>query len=194
MAASDKWKNLPNWLTIGRVAAVPVVMLLLMFGGGPVISAVAAIIYLAASLTDLADGYLARKYEWVTDLGRFLDPLADKLLNSAALIMLIPLGRAPAWMVFLIIGREIAVTGLRAVAASDGVVISASDLGKRKTVTQDAAIFCLLWHNQLFWANTHAVGTALLWVALIITYWSGYKYFEALYKTILSDKNSTKGG
>ncbi len=175
--------NLPNWLTLARIASVPIIVILLLAGrGGPVTSIAAAIFFLAAILTDLLDGYLARRYQLVTNLGRFLDPLADKLLNSAALIMLIPLDRAAAWMVFLIIGREIAVTGLRGIGAAEGVVISASGLGKQKTLAQNIAIFFLLWHYPLFNQNIHLVGTVLLYIALIITYWSGYAYFREFYQ------------
>ena len=177
--------NLPNWLTLARIAAVPIIVVLLLAGrGGPATSIAAAIFFLMAMLTDLLDGFLARRYQLVTNLGRFLDPLADKLLNSAALIMLIPLNRVAAWLVFLIIGREIAVTGLRGIGATEGVVISASGLGKQKTLTQNIAIFCLLWHYPLFNVNTHLVGTVLLYIALIITYWSGYSYFRSFYQVL----------
>jgi CDP-diacylglycerol--glycerol-3-phosphate 3-phosphatidyltransferase len=185
--------NLPNYLSLGRVAAVPILVLLLLFGGGgPITSKIAAVIFLIAVLTDLLDGYLARRFQMVTDLGRFLDPLADKLLNSAALIMLIPLDRVPAWVAFLIIGREIAITGLRGIGATEGVVISASGMGKQKTLTQNIALFCLLWHYPLFARNTHLVGTVLIYLGLIITYWSAYGYFKDFYQLIVG-KNEEKG-
>ncbi|MEW6114984.1 MAG: CDP-alcohol phosphatidyltransferase family protein, partial [Thermodesulfobacteriota bacterium] len=114
-------------------------------------------------------------------------PLADKLLNSAALIMLIPLDRAPAWLVFLIIGREIAVTGLRSIAAAEGIVIGASELGKRKTLTQNIAIFLLLWHFPFLGLNFHLIGAVLLWVALIFTYWSGAAYFARFYQVFKAE-------
>jgi len=184
----SKLFNLPNWLSLSRIAAVPALVLLLALGGGtPVISIISAGLFLLASLTDLVDGYLARRFHLVTNLGRFLDPLADKLLNSAALIMLIPLGRAPAWLVFLIIGREIAVTGLRSIAAAEGIVIGASDLGKRKTLTQNIAIFLLLWHFPFLGLNFHLIGTVLLWVALIFTYWSGGAYFTRFYRVFKAE-------
>ena len=175
---SQPW--LPNAVTLGRLAAVPIIVgLLTVCGNGrPFISAVTAMIYLAAALTDLLDGYLARKYNLVSTLGKFLDPLADKLLVASALIMLIPLGRVPAWMVFLILAREIAVTGLRAIAAEKGLVIAASDSGKRKTLAKNIALFCLLWHYPLLWADTALVGTVIIYVALAITYWSGALYFR----------------
>jgi CDP-diacylglycerol--glycerol-3-phosphate 3-phosphatidyltransferase len=184
--------NLPNLLTLGRVAAVPILIVLLVFGqGGPITSYIAAVVFLVASLTDLLDGYLARKYQLVTNLGRFLDPLADKLLVTAAMIMLIPLDRAPAWLVFLIVGREIAVTGLRGIGASEGVIISASSAGKQKTLTQNIALFCLLWHYPFLGRNVQAVGEVLLYLALILTYWSGYRYFNAFFQ-LLKSENAQK--
>ncbi|MDR2935083.1 MAG: CDP-diacylglycerol--glycerol-3-phosphate 3-phosphatidyltransferase [Candidatus Adiutrix sp.] len=170
---------LPNAVTVGRLAAAPLIVLLLTVypGGAPWISGLAALVFLAAALTDLLDGYLARRYNLVSTLGKFLDPLADKLLAASALIMLLPLGRAPAWIVFLILARELAVTGLRAVAAEKGLVIPASDSGKRKTLAQNIAIFCLLWHHPLLWARAALVGQAILYVALVMTYWSAVLYF-----------------
>lgn len=164
-------------ITVSRLLAVPVIVLLLQCGqGGTRTSQVAAVIFLIASLTDLLDGYLARRYGQVTNLGAFLDPLADKLLAAAALVMLIPLGRAPAWVVFLILAREMAITGLRSIAAEQGLVISASSQGKRKTLAQNIAIFCLLWHYSLLALNAQFVGMVILYVALVITYWSGIGY------------------
>jgi len=170
---------LPNAVTIGRLAAAPLIAGLLTFcpEGGPGISALSALVFLAAALTDLLDGYLARRYSLVSTLGKFLDPLADKLLAASALIMLLSLGRVPAWIVFLILARELAVTGLRAVAAEKGLVIPASDSGKRKTLAQNIALFCLLWHYKLLWARTALVGEAILYVALVMTYWSACQYF-----------------
>jgi len=175
---------LPNAVTIGRLAAAPLIAGLLTFrpGGGPGISALTALVYLAAALTDLLDGYLARRYNLVSTLGKFLDPLADKLLAASAFIMLLPLGRVPAWIVFLILARELAVTGLRAVAAEKGLVIPASDSGKRKTLAQNIALFCLLWHYPLFWARAAVVGQAILYVALAMTYWSAILYFMNYWK------------
>ncbi len=190
---NQKILNLPNWLTLSRIAAVPLLVILIEFGrGGPVTSILAALLFLAASLTDLLDGYLARRYHLVTNLGRFLDPLADKLLNLAALIMLIPIGRAPAWLVFLIMAREMAVTGLRAIASNEGIVIDASGLGKRKTLTQNIAIFLLLWHYPFLTLNFQYIGMFFLYLALIFTYWSGIAYFWKFFKVFRSE-NLTKG-
>lgn len=175
---------MPNIITMTRLLAVPVIIILfsLYSRGGPWVSGVCAVVYLIAAVTDLLDGHLARKYNLVSTLGKFLDPLADKLLVASALIMLIPLGRVPAWVVFLILAREMAVTGLRAIAAERGLVIAASAGGKRKTLAQNIAIFCLLWHFPLLWADLAAVGTVILYVALVVTYWSGIEYFWDFYR------------
>ena len=117
--------NLPNSLTLFRVACIPVLVLLLFFPHKAT-SFVAALVFALASISDLLDGFLARRQQLVTTFGKFLDPLADKLIVSAALIMLIPLGRAPAWMVVVIVGRELAITGLRSMAVSEGKVIRSS--------------------------------------------------------------------
>jgi CDP-diacylglycerol--glycerol-3-phosphate 3-phosphatidyltransferase len=170
---------LPNTITLARLVAVPIIIIAfsLYQEGGPWVSGLCAVVYLIAALTDLLDGHLARKYNVVSTLGKFLDPLADKLLVSSALIMLIPLGRVEAWIVFLILAREMAVTGLRAIAAERGLVIAASAGGKRKTLAQNIAIFCLLWHFPLLWADMSTIGTVILYVALAVTYWSGIEYF-----------------
>lgn len=176
--------QLPNIITLGRLVAVPVIIVLLTVypEGDFFVSALTAVIFLLAALTDLLDGHLARKYNIVSTVGKFLDPLADKLLCGAALIMLIPLGRVAAWVAFLIIAREMAVTGLRAIAAERGLVIAASDAGKQKTLAQNIALFCLLWHYPLLWASPQRVGTVILYLALVITYWSGAQYFYNFFK------------
>lgn len=170
----------PNTITLARLLAVPVIIVLFSLypRGGPWVSGICAVVYLIAALTDLLDGHLARKYNLVSTLGKFLDPLADKLLVMSALLMLIALGRVPAWVAFLILAREMAVTGLRAIAAERGLVIAASAGGKRKTLAQNIALFCLLWHFPLLWADLAAVGTVILYVALAVTYWSGVEYFR----------------
>ncbi len=128
------------------------------------------------SMTDWLDGYLARRNNEVTTLGKFLDPLADKLLVVTALIMLISLGRAPAWMVAIIVGREIAITGLRTIARDEGLILQASPIGKTKTVAQILAIIPLLVHYPFYGVDFQRIGTVVLWFALILTLWSGVDY------------------
>lgn len=177
--------NIPNSLSLARIASVPLIIFFLLLPN-KLSSLFAAFIFSAASLTDFLDGFFARRRRTVTVIGRLLDPMADKLLISAALIMLIPLNRVPAWMVFLIVGREIAVTGLRGIGSSRGIIINASPLGKYKTSFQIVATAGLLLHYPYLGVDFHKVGMFLLWIALILTLWSGMVYFIQFYK-ILSE-------
>jgi CDP-diacylglycerol--glycerol-3-phosphate 3-phosphatidyltransferase len=173
--------NLPNTLTLVRLISIPLVILCLSFRGrwG---SFLAALFFGMAFITDVLDGYFARRYDAVTVVGKFLDPLVDKILVCVTMIMLIPLGRIPAWMVMLIVAREMAVTGLRGIAVSQGIVIQASSLGKYKTVFQSTATILLCLHYEYFGVDFHLVGLLFLWVALILTLWSGWAYFSGFYK------------
>lgn len=180
--------NLPNKITISRIFLIPVflIVVLVPFSWGeitilganmPVTHFVGGLIFIIASTTDWIDGYYARKYNMVTNLGKFLDPLADKLLVSAALIVLVELGLAPSWIVILIISREFAVTGLRLVLAGEGEVVAANMLGKIKTWAQIVSISALLLHNIFFEMFSIPFDIIALWVALFFTVWSGYDYF-----------------
>ncbi len=181
MQKSEAW-NVPNAISIVRILAAPVLIALLLSPNQKT-SLIAAIIFLAASLTDWLDGYLARRMGVETTFGKFLDPLADKLLIVTCLVMLIPLGRVPAWMAALIIGREIAVTGLRAMASANGIVIAAERIGKYKTVFQIASVTALLVHYKFWGVDFQAIGMVFLWIALIFTVWSGVGYFVRFVKT-----------
>lgn len=180
--------NLPNKITISRILLIPlfVIVMIVPFSWGeirlfgvtlPVTHFVGALIFILASTTDWVDGYYARKYQLVTNLGKFLDPLADKLLVSAALIVLVELGMAPSWIVIIILSREFAVTGLRAILAGHGEVVAANMLGKIKTWAQIVAISALLLHNTIFELLSIPFDMLALWVALIFTVWSGWDYF-----------------
>lgn len=171
----EAW-NLPNAVSILRIFTAPVLILLLVSPDKKT-NFIAAVIFVAASLTDWLDGYLARRMGVETTFGKFLDPLADKLLIVTCLVMLIPLARAPAWMVALIIGREIAVTGLRAMVSVKGIVIAAGRLGKYKTVFQIASVTALIVHYKFSGIDFHIAGIVLLWIALVFTTWSGLDYF-----------------
>ena len=168
--------NLPNSLTIARIGLIPVLFLLLFFPG-KIAGFFAALCFLVASLTDFLDGFLARRRNSVTYLGKILDPLADKLLITACLIMLISLRGVDAWIVTIIVCREIAVTGLRGIAAIEGLVIPASNLGKKKTALQVVAIFFLLIHYEYLSINFHQIGRILLFLAMILSVYSGLIYF-----------------
>jgi CDP-diacylglycerol--glycerol-3-phosphate 3-phosphatidyltransferase len=179
-AETNIWKT-PNMLTGLRIAAVPVVVCLLLFPER-MTSFLAGVCFVLAGATDFLDGFLARRHRLVSRVGKFLDPLADKLLVSAALIMLIPLGRVPAWMAFLIVGRELAVTGLRALAAAEGIILAPDRWGKTKTLLQMAALTGLILHYPYGNFNFHQWGMVLLWLALIITLASGVWYFQAFFR------------
>jgi CDP-diacylglycerol--glycerol-3-phosphate 3-phosphatidyltransferase len=175
--------NLPNALTIGRIFLVPllVVVLLTKFEGRMILGfpkeLVGAAIFGLAALTDFLDGYLARRRKQITTLGQLMDPLADKLLITAALVSLVQLDLAPAWMVAVILGREFAVTILRGIAHGRGVVIAASPLGKFKMVAEVVAILALILgqdHLQQF----YVIGTIALWVAMVTATVSGVDYYR----------------
>jgi len=179
MTRGDKIKQSllnPNTLTLFRVIAVPAIVVLLLYPNR-VTTFAAAILFSAASITDYFDGYLARRSGRVTNFGKIMDPVADKLLVSCTFIMLTSLGWVPAWMVCVIIGREIAVTGLRNIISESGLDVSASSLGKYKTGFQIAAIIPLLFHYPYFGVDMQTIGSIFLWVALILTIWSGGDYF-----------------
>ena len=181
--------NLPNSLTLFRVACIPLLVILLFFPHKTT-SFLAALVFALASISDLLDGFLARRQHAVTTFGQFLDPLADKLVVSAALIMLIPLGRVPAWMVVVIVGRELAITGLRTVAVTEGKVISADELGKKKMVFQIVAVLGLLLHYDYYGVNFHIVGMFFMWLAVILTLWSGFNYFRRFWDVL--EENATE--
>lgn len=180
--------NLPNKITIARICLIPLFLIIMFvpFGWGdmelgtislPVSHFIGALIFIIASSTDWIDGYIARKHNLVTNLGKFLDPLADKLLVSAALVTLVQLGSAPAWMVIIIISREFAVTGLRLLLAQGGEVSAAKLLGKIKMWAQVVAVSALLLHNFPFEYLNIPFDMIALWVAVIFTIVSGWDYF-----------------
>lgn len=182
---SSKILNLPNGVTAIRILAIPVILLLL-FAKGRSFQIVAALVFLFVALTDMLDGYFARRRKMVTTLGKFLDPLADKLLIVTALIALISVRGIPLWMVLVIAGREIAVTGLRGIAMSEGMVISASLIGKYKTAFEMTAIFFLILGGPFLSIDFHLIGMILLWVALILAVVSGFDYFKKFLKRIMA--------
>lgn len=166
----------PNSLTLFRVAAVPVIVMLLLFPTR-LCSFISALVFTVAAITDFLDGFFARQRGLVSNFGKVMDPIADKVLMSTSLIMLASLRWIPAWIACIIIGREIAVTGLRNIIAQKGKDISASSLGKYKTGFQIAAIIPLMIHYPYFTINFNAIGSLFLWIALALTVWSGADYF-----------------
>src|SRR5271163_2687532 len=177
--------NLPNLLTLARIFLVPLLVAALLADGAsvnwgewiPMSREIFALcVFLAAAATDLLDGYLARRLGQVTTVGTLLDPIADKLLISAALVSLVQIRRVPAWMVVLIIGREFAVSGLRSIAAAEGYTIQASDLGKTKMITQVVAITMVLL--SIRWESLNSFAMLWMWGVVIFGIASAIQYFR----------------
>jgi len=185
--SNEIW-NLPNSLTLFRIFLVPflVVVLLTKFSGREYAGLA---IFLVAAITDFFDGYLARRYNQMTRLGALLDPIADKLLMSAAFISLVEMDpkHVPAWMVVIIIGREFAVSGLRSIAAQQGVTIAASPLGKTKTVSQVVAISFLILGYEL--GELRRIGTVALWAVMLFALASGVDYFIKFARAVLMPRD-----
>ena len=187
--------NLPNQLTISRILLVPVIVILLMVPGRWTCFAAGALFALAG-FTDLVDGWIARKTNQISSLGKFLDPLADKLLVSSVLIMLVQLAWVPGWIAVIIICRDIMVTGLRAVASDEGIVIAADKYGKLKTVLQLVALEPLILHYTWFGIPLHSIGMILLYLSLVLTIFSGCNYFLNFFKELRCGhaESGTQGG
>ena len=177
--------NLPNLLTLSRILLIPV-FVLLFWTPTPGRSLAAAVVFVIAAVTDLLDGYLARRRSQVTKLGRLLDPIADKLLVLSGLILLVQLQRVAAVVAILIIAREVAVTGVRAIAASQGIVLSAETIGKYKMVAQVVAIVLLILEDGIVPAawNLHLVGTVVLYAALALALISGGRYLLSFWRQV----------
>jgi CDP-diacylglycerol--glycerol-3-phosphate 3-phosphatidyltransferase len=181
--------NLPNCLTLFRILLIPVMALLLaydsdqppfdrdwMFRFSP--GRLAALVVAIAGATDLLDGYFARRWRIETLLGKFLDPVADKLFLMVGLIMLMELGRVEDWLVIVLLSREFLVTGLRGVAAGEGIIISAGQTGKFKLTFQLVGLGFLMWYGSAFGLPGHTIGTYILYIALFISLFSGYNYLS----------------
>lgn len=181
--------NLPNFLTVVRILLIPV-FVVLFSDPTPDRSLAAAVVFVVAAVTDLLDGYLARRHSQITRLGRLLDPIADKLLVLSGLILLVQFDRVAAIVAILIIAREVAVTGVRAISAAQGIVIEAETTGKYKMVVQVVAIVFLLLEDGSLPASwhPHEVGTGLLYVALALALYSGQRYLVSFWQ-----QSSTKG-
>ena len=186
---------LPNVLSLVRIGLVPVLVVTLLWSG-PGARALAALLFLVACVTDFLDGWVARRHGNTTVLGQFLDPLADKLIVSAVLIMLAavpPEPRVPAWMVVVIVVRELAVTGLRGIAVRSGVIVPAQELGKYKMIFQMFALEGLLLHYAYPIPGTglrvdfHAGGMLFLWVALVLAVWSAVDYHVRILRQVRFD-------
>lgn len=182
--------NIANRVTLLRIALIPIYLVLMLIEF-PYHMEVALGVFIIAAITDNIDGYLARKYNMITDFGKFIDPLADKLLITGAFLILIQLGRIEAWIVFVILAREFAVTGLRSLAAAQKIIIAASKFGKIKTVSQIIAIGILIENNYPFEYINLPMDTIAVYFTLIMTVLSGLDYF---YKNrrVLTEQNAKK--
>jgi CDP-diacylglycerol---glycerol-3-phosphate 3-phosphatidyltransferase len=176
--------NLPTALTASRIFLVPVLLVVLLTGNFPNREIWGLLVFLAAAMTDYLDGYLARKRSQVTTLGKLLDPLADKILISAALVALVEMGIAPAWMVIIVVSREFAVTGLRSVASAEGVTIAASRLGKFKMIAQVACCSFLIAGSRDPDGFNYHMGWLLLWGVVILSLVSMWHYFQMFWGRI----------
>lgn len=190
--------SLPNLLTYARVAAIPGV-LVLMSVDTPRYAFWAAMTFALASVTDALDGYIARRYNLISVLGKFLDPLADKLIVLAVLLMLLDLGRVPVWAALIILAREMTITGLRSVAASEGIVIAARDLGKTKTAFQMVGLWALILNHpypiELFPepVDFHRLGLAFLYISLFFSVLSAVDYFVGFFRAIQNRERDDGG-
>lgn len=176
--------NIANKITLSRIFLIPIFIFFMLIDL-PYHMEIALVIFIIASLTDKLDGYFARKYNMITDLGKFLDPLADKLLITGALLVFIQLGKIDAWIVFVILAREFAVTGLRGIAANNNIVIAASKWGKLKTVIQIITIIVLFIDNYPFSLINLPMNIILIYLSLIITVISGIDYFIKNYNAFI---------
>lgn len=174
--------NLPNKLTVLRVIMIPFFVAALLYDGGANqnMRYVAAALFIIASLTDMLDGKIARKYNLVTNFGKFMDPLADKLLVCSALICLIELGQLPSWMVIIIVSREFIISGFRLIAAEQGIVIAASYWGKFKTTFQMIAVILMIVDLPVL----HILTVACTWIALVLTVVSLVDYIAKNHKVL----------
>jgi CDP-diacylglycerol--glycerol-3-phosphate 3-phosphatidyltransferase len=169
--------NTANKITLARIALVPVFIILLYFDTYWT-NIAATILYTATALTDLVDGYLARKHNMVTDLGKILDPVADKILVTAAFVLLVEMGRLEAVVVIILIGRDLLVGALRNVAANNGTVIAAGRGGKIKTVFQMIGVGCIIWKNELVGLDILLIGKIIVYVSVLLSLHSGWEYFK----------------
>ncbi len=183
MISKHETFNLPNTITLLRISVVPFLFILLA-EPREFWSLIIAVLFVIASVTDFFDGYFARKYQMITTIGKFLDPIADKIIVNTAMILLIPIGRIPAWIVAVTIIRDLIVDVIRSIASSEGIYIQASILGKQKTFTQIIAVTALIIHYTIFGINAHIVGIVILYIALFLTIYSGIDYFIKLYQSV----------
>jgi CDP-diacylglycerol--glycerol-3-phosphate 3-phosphatidyltransferase len=197
----EQFWNLPNGITLARIAVIPL-FIWLAYDGNPIDSFWAAVVFTAASLSDVLDGYLARRWNQSTIVGKFLDPLADKLIVMSALVMMVRLGRLAAWVVIILLARELVIGGLRTIAATEGMVIAAGQEGKWKTSLQLCGVIALCLHYvhplDLIWVrytvNYNLVGQVLIYLSTILSIWSAAVYFRAFLQRIAQRERPQSAG
>ena len=173
--------NLPNKITLSRILMVPPIVVLLYYEG-KIACLMATLGFILASATDIVDGHIARRSNMITSFGKFLDPLADKVLVSSVLIMLVKLGWVDAWVAIVIICRDLLITGLRAIAVDEGMVLAADTFGKWKTIMQMVALVPIMLHYSWFGFSPIFLGQFLLYIALGLTVFSGVNYLYVFYR------------
>lgn len=188
----SEYLNLPNYLTFGRILLIPLVLVFIGMvepAKGDAVNLkygiIAALIFILAGVSDVVDGYYARKYKINSVFGKYFDPLADKLMVLAVMIMVIPLGRLPAWMVIVFLAREISITALRGIAGSENIELPADYWGKKKTATQTVGLIGILVYYPILGFNVYQSGYLLIWLSLIITIGSGINYVMQFIRAIL---------
>lgn len=192
---SRQLRSLPNLLTLARIAVIPAVLAFI-DNESPLRSFIAALLYSATAATDVLDGYLARRNKQVSLLGKFLDPLADKLLVMATLVWMVPMGRIDVWVVILVLAREISITALRGIASAQGLIIEARPRGKQKTAFQMLGILCLIVHFPYPLALTghymdfHLVGLYTIYISLVLSVFSAVEYVQ-LFARAVGDQASS---
>ncbi len=199
MSGKEKISNIPNILTILRILiAIALVFLLYAQKGLPADRLapwnwISLILFVIGAVSDYIDGYLARKYGWVTNFGKLFDPLADKFLIAFSLIMLTDLQRVPGWITVILVGRDIAVTGLRGLASEMGVVIAAAWSGKFKTLAELLAVGGYIYWGDLWFLNGEKWGNFFVIFAIILALWSGFEYFARFWKVVTMEEKVEEG-
>lgn len=181
-------KQIPNQLTLLRIGAIPI--LLLLYPLSKSLGPLCAVIFAAAAITDLLDGWLARKFATVTKIGSLLDPIADKMLIGAALVLLASSDALPVFLAGILICRDIGVNGLRMVALEQGISIEVRDVGKWKTVFQSVGIFCLFVYKPLFEVRFREIGMVCIWVAVFLSLYSAWSYGRSYLLKVNNQENT----
>ncbi len=195
LPTKNVYLNIPNYFSFARIVFIPLVMLFLAFqyplhSGkfSSTLSYLAAFFFILAGISDLFDGYFARRMNITGVFGKLIDPLADKLMHMAVMVMLIPLQELPAWLVVLFLFREITITALRSVALEDGVVMAADYWGKKKTALLNCGLSCFILPERFLWADSRVVGWIVLTMALLVSLGSGYNYLKTYFIPLIEKK------